>query len=100
LAAIFGARVGAGLGFFAGGVFESKEASFRESLSMSEFSSSESGFARFFALGAGADFATFSVVCLVAAGFALAAVGFFTGAFAFYEYAKLATLAREGSPSM
>ena len=50
---------------------------------MSEFSSSDSGFARFF--GFGAVLVTFRVVCLDPAsfGFAGAAAAFFAGAFAF-----------------
>ena len=72
-----------------GGVFESNEASLFESIaSMSVFSSSESGFARFFGFGAalaaafGAALVVFSVVCLVAFGLAGAAA-FLGAAFAF-----------------
>ena len=68
--------------FFACGVvlsFESRESSFIESISTSEFSSSESGFARFFGFGAG--LVTFAAVCFGAA-FALGAAAFFAGALA------------------
>jgi hypothetical protein len=56
-------------------------------MSTSEFSSSDSGFARFLGFGTGALFVTFRVVCLVALGFGAAAAffaGAFAGAFAFY----------------
>ena len=53
-------------------------------MSTSEFSSSDSGFARFFVLGAA--LVTLRVVCLVAAFFGAAAffAGAFAGALAFY----------------
>jgi hypothetical protein len=53
---------------------------------MSEFSASDSGFGRFFVVGA-LVFVTLSVVCAVFLGAALglgAAAAFFAGAFAFY----------------
>ena len=88
---VLAGRAGACFCFLAfGGVlsFESRESSFSEFASTSEFSSSDSGFARFF--GFAGAFVTLSVLCLVAAafGFGLAlgaaiVAAFFVGAFAF-----------------
>ena len=89
-------RAGAFFCFLAdGGVFESRESSFIEFMSTSEFSSSDSGLARFFGFGfgAGAVFVGFKVVCFVFAAFGFGAVAaFFAGAFAFYNALVLGIL--------
>ena len=71
--------------FVEGGVLDRSESSFSESSFTSEFSSSESAFARFFGFDVvfGAVFVVFvRVVCFVAFGFGAAA--FFTAAFGFW----------------
>lgn len=68
--------------FFVGGVFDRRDWSSSEG-PPSEFSSSEAGFARFFAAGLLAALVGLRVVCLVAALAFGAAGAFFAGALAF-----------------